>query len=112
MVRSSCESCTACTIAGDVVICTRPVNPKENIIKRVSAIEGSEVAVYEPRGAYGCQRVKVPKGHIWLEGDNLILSRDSREYGPVPLAMVRGRVLYQIWPSLKQIQSKLPSTFP
>lgn len=39
---------------------------------------------------------KVPRGHIWLEGDNLIVSRDSREYGPVPLALLRGRVVAQV----------------
>lgn len=40
--------------------------------------------------------VQVPPGHIWLEGDNLIVSRDSREYGPVPLALVRGRAVVQV----------------
>lgn len=39
---------------------------------------------------------QVPPGHIWLEGDNLIVSRDSREYGPVPLALVRGRAVLQV----------------
>jgi hypothetical protein len=33
---------------------------------------------------------------VWLQGDNLLLSRDSREYGPVPLALVKGRVLLQV----------------
>jgi hypothetical protein len=40
--------------------------------------------------------LQVPPGHIWLEGDNLIVSRDSREYGPVPLALVRGRAMVQV----------------
>jgi len=39
---------------------------------------------------------QVPPGHIWLEGDNLIVSRDSREYGPLPLALVRGRAVAQV----------------
>jgi Signal peptidase, peptidase S26 len=38
---------------------------------------------------------QVPRGHVWLQGDNLLLSRDSREYGPVPLALLRGRVIAQ-----------------
>ncbi len=25
-------------------------------------------------------------------------SRDSREYGPVPLALVKGKVLAKVWP--------------
>jgi hypothetical protein len=43
-----------------------------------------------------CCAVQVPRGHVWLQGDNLILSRDSREYGPVPLALVKGRVIAQV----------------
>jgi hypothetical protein len=39
---------------------------------------------------------QVPKGHVWLEGDNLIVSRDSREYGPVPLALIKGRAVLQV----------------
>jgi hypothetical protein len=40
--------------------------------------------------------LQVPPGHIWLQGDNLTMSRDSREYGPVPLAMLKGRVMLQV----------------
>lgn len=43
-----------------------------------------------------CVSAQVPPGHVWLTGDNLILSRDSREYGPVPLALVKGRVVAQV----------------
>jgi hypothetical protein len=37
-------------------------------------------------------------GLAWpgLQGDNLTLSRDSREYGPVPLALVRGKVVCEV----------------
>ena len=37
--------------------------------------------------------VRVPRGHVWLQGDNQSISRDSREYGPVPLALLRGRAM-------------------
>jgi len=40
--------------------------------------------------------MQVPKGHVWLQGDNLLHSRDSREYGPIPLALIKGRVMYQV----------------
>lgn len=42
--------------------------------------------------------IQIPEGHCWVEGDNLPDSRDSREYGPVPLALVRGKVLAKVWP--------------
>lgn len=37
------------------------------------------------------EMIQVPEGHIWVEGDNLSWSRDSRFFGPVPLALVKGR---------------------
>jgi hypothetical protein len=33
--------------AGDIVISSRPINPNENIIKRVTAVQGQEVKVYK-----------------------------------------------------------------
>ncbi|XP_055579012.1 mitochondrial inner membrane protease subunit 1 isoform X2 [Falco cherrug] len=42
--------------------------------------------------------LKVPKGHVWLEGDNLRNSTDSRCYGPVPYGLIRGRICFKIWP--------------
>jgi len=40
--------------------------------------------------------VKVPKGHVWLQGDNLANSIDSRNYGAVPEATLKGRVLARV----------------
>lgn len=37
------------------------------------------------------EMIQVPEGHVWLEGDNLGWSRDSRVYGPVPMALIMGR---------------------
>ena len=74
--------------------------------------------------------IKVPKGYIWVVGDNLSNSTDSRHYGPVPLAMVKGKVLARVrhpllsfdipWlinrsgriPSVSQIQSRRPTKLP
>jgi hypothetical protein len=54
--------------------------------------------------------VQVPPGHVWLQGDNLILSRDSREYGPVPLALVKGRVVAQVREMPQALA--MPATLP
>ncbi len=40
----------------------------------------------------------VPPNHVWLEGDNPPRSTDSRHYGPVPEAWLRGRVVLRLWP--------------
>eukprot|EP00195_Chlamydomonas_chlamydogama_P015273 CAMPEP_0202893102 /NCGR_PEP_ID=MMETSP1392-20130828/2743_1 /ASSEMBLY_ACC=CAM_ASM_000868 /TAXON_ID=225041 /ORGANISM="Chlamydomonas chlamydogama, Strain SAG 11-48b" /LENGTH=117 /DNA_ID=CAMNT_0049577305 /DNA_START=191 /DNA_END=541 /DNA_ORIENTATION=- len=88
---------------GDVVICTRPVNPAENIIKRVTAVAGEEVVVYPDRDHAEIRKVEVPAGHVWVQGDNLVHSLDSRQYGPVPLALLKGRVIFQVWPQPKSV---------
>uniref|UniRef100_A0A383VE91 Peptidase S26 domain-containing protein n=1 Tax=Tetradesmus obliquus TaxID=3088 RepID=A0A383VE91_TETOB len=90
---------------GDVVISTRPIQADENIIKRVTAVQGQTVNV-DKAGSIAPVQIQVPPGHVWLQGDNLILSRDSREYGPVPLALVKGRVVAQLWPSIKWVERK------
>lgn len=36
---------------------------------------------------------QVPEGHVWVAGDNLPWSRDSRMYGPVPLGLVKGKLI-------------------
>jgi hypothetical protein len=38
--------------------------------------------------------VQVPEGHVWVAGDSLAYSRDSRFYGPVPMALVTGKALF------------------
>lgn len=40
----------------------------------------------------------MPEGHCWLLGDNVEASRDSRFYGPLPLALIRGKVTTRILP--------------
>ncbi len=41
---------------------------------------------------------QIPPGHVWLEGDNPFNSSDSRSYGPLPSALVLGRVFAKVWP--------------
>jgi inner membrane protease subunit 1 len=35
---------------------------------------------------------------VWLQGDNFYNSQDSRHYGPVPYAVLRGKVVFKVWP--------------
>ncbi|RUS21821.1 IMP1 inner mitochondrial membrane peptidase-like protein [Endogone sp. FLAS-F59071] len=49
----------------------------------------------------------VPPGHVWLGGDNMSNSTDSRLYGPVPLALVKGRVFARVWPEPGWIRNGL-----
>lgn len=82
--------------AGEIVTCNSPTKPSGVVCKRITAVGGERVHVLGRRGP-----VDVPAGHIWLEGDNHRNSTDSRSYGAVPLALVRGRVVGRVWPPHK-----------
>ncbi|KAG8564471.1 hypothetical protein GDO81_016477 [Engystomops pustulosus] len=82
---------------GDVIIAKSPNNPGINICKRVIGLEGDKVCTSGPSD-FIKRHTYVPKGHVWLEGDNLENSTDSRIYGPVPYALIRGRVFLRLWP--------------
>jgi len=45
--------------------------------------------------------IRVPAGHCWVEGDNPWLSRDSRDFGPIPLGLITGVVSCVVWPPSK-----------
>lgn len=51
----------------------------------------------------------MPEGHCWMLGDNLSESRDSRSYGPVPLALIKGKVAAKVapWRERKWIENSL-----
>ncbi|XP_037082495.1 mitochondrial inner membrane protease subunit 1-like [Pollicipes pollicipes] len=76
--------------AGDIVVVRSPSSPRHNICKRVTAVAGERVGA---RGQH-----LVPRGHLWLEGDNAANSNDSRSFGAVPAGLVRGRALLKLWP--------------
>ncbi|ODV92021.1 hypothetical protein CANCADRAFT_11734, partial [Tortispora caseinolytica NRRL Y-17796] len=77
---------------GDCVVAIKPSNHKEAVCKRITGMPDDYV-LKDPR--YPLEGyVKVPKGHCWLTGDNLPASKDSRHTGPVPLALIKGRVTH------------------
>ncbi len=82
---------------GDLVTLKSPLDPSRIICKRVLGLPGDIVCV-DPTGrlAPSTEHVIVPKGHIWIMGDNATYSRDSREYGPVPMALVQARLAYRV----------------
>lgn len=50
-------------------------------------------------GIFTSQR-EIPKGHIWVEGDNSAKSLDSRDFGPIPYGLIRGKVMCKVIPFL------------
>lgn len=80
---------------GDIVLCSNPLRAQHSIAKRVIGLPGDLVrATLDEPTSVCC----VPVGHVWLQGDCLEASRDSREYGAVPLELVRGKVVARVWP--------------
>ncbi|XP_074659823.1 mitochondrial inner membrane protease subunit 1-like isoform X3 [Tubulanus polymorphus] len=96
-------------VPGDIVICKSPTKPGQQICKRVTALEGEYVTV--SHGPAKGKMFYVPRGHVWLEGDNGDNSIDSCYYGAVPYGLITSRVFCRVWPpaSLTNKQFILPT---
>ena len=86
------------SLRGSLVTAVSPLDPGAEVLKRVIGVEGDTVLVDpsgERRGAEEAW-VRVPKGHVWLAGDNASNSTDSRDYGPVPRGLLKGKVVGRV----------------
>ncbi|OAK95444.1 LexA/Signal peptidase [Phaeosphaeriaceae sp. SRC1lsM3a] len=98
---------------GDVITYKHPIIAGMDGCKRVIGMPGDFVAIVTPgrrdddlekkesEGDWANVReqvIQVPEGHCWVAGDNLEWSRDSRLFGPLPLGLVKGKVLAVCWP--------------
>ena len=82
---------------GEVIMAQNPFKPGYTVIKRVLYMEGEMAKFYSDKHKDYIE-VEVPKGHIWVEGDNKDNSNDSRHFGPISLALVEGIVRYRVFP--------------
>ncbi|XP_048404829.1 mitochondrial inner membrane protease subunit 2 isoform X2 [Stegostoma tigrinum] len=64
---------------GDVISLVSPKNPEQKIIKRVIAVEGDIIRTMGYRNRF----IKIPNGHLWIEGDHHGHSFDSNAFGPL-----------------------------
>lgn len=103
---------------GDIVAFTSPIDPQEVLVKRVVALGGDSIeirenAVYlngkilsEPYAVFkksafhttfNMPRQIVPRGELFMLGDNRNNSQDSRYWGSVPQTNVIGKPLWIFW---------------
>jgi signal peptidase I len=104
---------------GDIVVFKRPPGEEaakiKDLIKRVVATEGQTVTAHEghlyvngkeveePYLAPGVQtimdnEVTVPRGDVFVMGDNRPQSRDSRFFGPIKKSSIIGHAYFRVWP--------------
>ncbi|XP_053320688.1 mitochondrial inner membrane protease subunit 2 isoform X1 [Spea bombifrons] len=91
---------------GDIVSLVSPKNPEQKIIKRVIALEGDIIKTMGHKNRY----IKIPRGHMWVEGDHYGHSFDSNAFGPVSLGLLHAQATYILWPPNRwqKLKSLLP----
>ncbi|KAF2222780.1 peptidase S24/S26A/S26B/S26C [Elsinoe ampelina] len=87
---------------GDVVAFWAPHKREFLVVKRVVGLEGDlwgddpldlHMGLGTNKGA-----VRVPPGHVWVEGDNWRESGDSNFYGPISRGLITGKAICVLWP--------------
>ncbi|KAI5310063.1 hypothetical protein KEM55_001837 [Ascosphaera atra] len=82
---------------GDFILFRSPYHLHDHSAKRVVGMPGDLVLRSAPRGDDKRHpedmMIEVPEGHVWVIGDNLPWSRDSHMYGPIPMGMIKGKIL-------------------
>ncbi|MBE6007658.1 MAG: signal peptidase I [Lachnospiraceae bacterium] len=100
--------------AGDIIIFSERVNDENrNMVKRVIAVEDDKVVIrsgkvfvndkpvndeYISGYTKGNLSITVPKGCIFVMGDNREASFDSRQYGSVEKRNVHAKVIARVYP--------------
>jgi inner membrane protease subunit 1 len=83
---------------GDLVLYRIPIADGADGVKRVVGMPGDYVSMGTPGEPGDDTMIQVPQGHCWLVGDNLAASRDSRHFGPLPIALIKGKVVAKVLP--------------
>ena len=69
-----------------------------------AGIPGDKIAVAETLDSPTNREGTVPNGYVWIEGDNKSSSVDSRDYGPIPMGLLQGKVVLCVYPNWRSCQ--------
>lgn len=75
----------------DLLYVRSPLNPNKFVIKRVKGLQGDTMRTKDNK-----EDVKVPKNHVWVEGDNINNSLDSNKFGPISIGLIVGKVAKRV----------------
>jgi signal peptidase I len=98
---------------GDIIVFHFPVNPEEDLIKRVIGLPGDQVKVHDGKvfvndiqlnetyiaaaPTYASETL-VPEGNYFVLGDNRNNSSDSHSWGLLPAEKIVGKAVVIYWP--------------
>lgn len=100
-------------VRGDIVVFSFPMDPRQDLIKRVIGLPGESISVQDGKVMINGVPLEepyiaappiyngtweVPEGQLFVLGDNRNESKDSHEWGLLPLENVVGRAILIYWP--------------
>lgn len=91
---------------GDCIVALKPTDPYHYVCKRITGMPG-DVILVDPSSSSELTNtpteiikhdgfnkyIKVPEGHVWVTGDNLSASLDSRSYSCIPMGLIKGKIV-------------------
>lgn len=98
---------------GDIVVFHFPLNPEEELIKRVIGLPGDRVMVENGQVYVNGQALSEPyiaqsplysgewlveENHLFVLGDNRNNSNDSKDWGQLPMENLVGKAVLIYWP--------------